>query len=82
MTEEEFAQRYLITSPRTSRVYTRKMLLSRAARHPDMRLLKVSRAQIGAVLDDERWMTSCRSMAPGAVIEGAIYEAAWRAIER
>lgn len=78
MTDDEFARRYMITSARTSRVYSRRMLLSRASRHRDAGILRVGRADIAAVLDDDSWMRVRRGMVPGAVIEEAIREAAWR----
>jgi hypothetical protein len=73
-----FADDYMITSPRTSRVYTRNALLSRAMRGPMAKTFNVTRAQVGAVLDDHAWMRSRRGMTPSSVISDALLEASVR----
>jgi hypothetical protein len=73
----DFADRYQITSTR-GRVYTRSMLLSAAMRGPWAKLFQVSRAQVGAVLDDVAWMKRRRGEIPARVVEAALLEAAVR----
>lgn len=71
----DFAERYMITSPRTSRIYTRTMLLGVATRRGLAKMLKIKRAAIGAVLDDDTFMRPRTGMVPGVVAEDAVYEA-------
>lgn len=71
---DDFAERYMITSLH-SRVYTRAMLLSAAMRGVLAKTLKVSRANVGAVLDDDSWMQPRRGEIPARVTEAAVLEA-------
>ncbi len=74
MTDAEFIKRYRIVSI-TSRVYTRAMLLNAATRDSMARTLKVTRAQIAAVIDDDAWLRPYSGMIPRRVTEYAVIEA-------
>ena len=73
-----FADDYMVTSPRTGRIYTRNALLSRAMRGAMAKAFNVTRAQVGAVLDDDAWMRRRRGEVPARVIEAALLEASVR----
>lgn len=74
----DFTDRYRIVSL-TGRVYSRTMLLSAAMRGCLARTLKVTRAQVGAVLDDDAWLRPYGGMIPTYVAREAVLEAFTRA---
>ena len=79
-TTSDFATRYMITAARSSRIYTREMLLNATMRDKVMiQALGVKRAQVAAVLDDDVFMRSRCGMTPSAVSQDAIREAFHRA---
>ena len=69
-----FADLYSVTSI-SGRVYSRAMLLNTASRCVLFKSLGVTRAQVGAVLDDDGWMRLHRGEIPARVAEDAIVEA-------
>lgn len=77
MTPDEFIARYRITS-RTGRLYTREALLSACSRDPAAKVLKVRRAELAAVVDDDAFLRPMSGMVPARVTEAVVLEALTR----
>lgn len=72
--DNAIADTYRITST-TGRIYNRTMLLNAATRTSLARTLKISRAEIAAVIDDHNWIRPHYGEIPTYVANEAVLEA-------
>jgi hypothetical protein len=74
MTQNEWAERYMITS-RKGRIWTRSMVRDQVMAYARSMLLPVTPASVARVLDDDAFMTWRRGEIPARVIEAVHAEA-------